>query len=69
MRIGLVAAWYNFWVGANYDRARRRLYIQPLPCVGFWLERGQQTPGAGPGPDVREQMERSAADAMRHIRW
>ena len=71
MRIGLVAAWYNFWIGAHYDTARKRLSIQPLPCLGLWLERGRQTPGTGPGPgpDFHEQMEKSAAEAMRHIRW
>jgi hypothetical protein len=48
MRIGFVAAWYNLWVGAHYDRVRKRLYILPLPCLGFWLERGaRERPGQG----------------------
>lgn len=30
MRIKPIFAWYDLWVGAFYDRAKRRLYI--FPC-------------------------------------
>lgn len=38
MKVGMVVAWYDLWIGAYWDRARRRLYILPVPCVGIWLE-------------------------------
>jgi len=41
MRAGFIAAWYDFWVGAFYDQRKRRLYIFPVPCLGFWVERSQ----------------------------
>jgi len=39
MRIKPIFAWYDLWVGAFYDRAKRRLYIFPVPCFGFYVER------------------------------
>lgn len=38
MRIRPVFAWYDLWIGAFWDAKKRRLYILPLPCVGFYLE-------------------------------
>jgi len=35
-----VFAWYDFWVGAYYDRKRRCLYIMPLPMLGFVIDFG-----------------------------
>lgn len=26
-------AWYDLWVGAFYDTAKRTLYVCPLPCL------------------------------------
>lgn len=34
MKIELLLAWYDLWVGAYWDAARRKLYVLPLPCVG-----------------------------------
>lgn len=31
-------AWYDFWVGVYFDRTKRRLYVLPLPCVGFYVQ-------------------------------
>jgi hypothetical protein len=33
MKVSLFFAWYDFWVGAYYDRTNRVLYICPLPMV------------------------------------
>ena len=32
MRVSVFFAWYDFWVGAFYDRSQRALYICLLPC-------------------------------------
>lgn len=40
-KISLVLAWYDLWVGAYWDRAHRRLYLLPVPCIGVCLDRGQ----------------------------
>ena len=31
-------AWYDMWIGAYWDKNKRRLYILPLPCIGIYLE-------------------------------
>ena len=33
-----VMAWYDLWIGAFYDGNKRRLYILPLPCIGFYIQ-------------------------------
>ncbi len=34
MKIKFQFLWYDFWIGAFYDRAHKVLYICPLPmCV------------------------------------
>jgi hypothetical protein len=38
MRITPVFAWYDLWVGAYWDRRTRRLYVLPMPCVGFCVD-------------------------------
>lgn len=35
-----MVAWYDFWVGAFWDRSRRRLYLLPLPMVGVVIDFG-----------------------------
>lgn len=32
-------AWYDFWVGAYWDRKARVLYVCPLPCVLLVIKR------------------------------
>lgn len=31
--------WFDLWVGAYVDRAKRTLYVCPLPCVVLVFER------------------------------
>lgn len=38
MTIRPLFAWYDLWVGVYWDRAKRRLYILPLPCIGVVVE-------------------------------
>ena len=38
MKVRLVLAWYDLWIGAYYDRAQRRLYVFPVPCLGVVFE-------------------------------
>ncbi len=35
MTVRPVFAWYDLWVGVFIDRANRRLYVFPLPCLGL----------------------------------
>ena len=30
-----VVAWYDFWIGAYYDRKLHRVFMFPIPMVGF----------------------------------
>lgn len=39
-RVRLVFAWYGLWIGAFWDRRSRKLYVLPLPCLGFVLNFG-----------------------------
>lgn len=38
LRVHPVVAWYDMWVGMYWDRAKRRLYILPVPCIGIYIE-------------------------------
>jgi hypothetical protein len=42
MRITLVVAWYDLWVGAYWDRSSRSLYLLPVPCLGFKIQFGKR---------------------------
>jgi hypothetical protein len=37
MRITIVKAWYDAWVGAYWDDENERLYILPVPFFGICL--------------------------------
>jgi len=38
MEISMIFAWYDLWVGAFWDSKKRRLYVLPLPCIGFIIQ-------------------------------
>jgi hypothetical protein len=38
MKLKLVIAWYDLWIGAYWDREGRRLYLLPIPCVGVVIQ-------------------------------
>ncbi len=38
VKVRFIFAWYDLWIGAFWDSARRKLYILPLPCVGVVVE-------------------------------
>lgn len=55
MRISVIVAWYDLWVGAYWDAPRKRLYVLPIPCVGlvFDLSPLEVRPSVG-DPGVRD---------------
>jgi hypothetical protein len=38
VRIRLIFAWYDLWVGCYWDRITRQLYVLPVPCFGFVIQ-------------------------------
>ena len=38
MTIHFIAKWYDMWIGMYWDGNKKRLYILPIPCLGFYLE-------------------------------
>lgn len=41
MSVRLIFAWYDFWIGVFVDRPKRRLYVFPVPCIGFVIQLAQ----------------------------
>lgn len=35
MSVKFLFAWYDLWVGVFWDASKRKLYVLPLPCIGF----------------------------------
>lgn len=44
MRVSPIFAWYDFWVGAYWDRAQHILYIFPVPMLGFKISFNEVQP-------------------------
>lgn len=42
MSIKPIFAWYDLWVGAFWDRRKRRLYLLPIPCLGVVIQFGDR---------------------------
>jgi hypothetical protein len=40
MKVRFLFAWYDVWVGAYWDRAKRSLYVMPLPMLGIVFDFG-----------------------------
>ncbi len=38
MRISVVVAWFDMWIGVFVDRRKNCVYVFPMPCVGLKLE-------------------------------
>lgn len=38
MAIRPIVAWYDMWVGAFWDKPKRRLYLFPIPCIGLMIQ-------------------------------
>ncbi len=38
MKARPIFAWYDLWIGLFWDRHKRRLYVFPIPCLGFYVE-------------------------------
>lgn len=49
MKINVIFAWFDFWVGIFFDRAKRRVYIFPVPMFGVVI----QLPVPPPPPVIR----------------
>ncbi len=47
MKVGLVCAWYDIWIGAYWDRKNGRLYLLPLSMLGIWVEFAARVPRTG----------------------
>ena len=35
MKVSFLFAWYDLWVGVYVDRKGRRVFIMPVPMMGF----------------------------------
>jgi len=35
VKVKLIFAWYDFWVGFYYDQKNKDLYFLPIPCIGL----------------------------------
>lgn len=49
MRLKLVFAWYDLWIGLFVDRKEwgTRFYVFPLPCVGLRIDWPRRCPICG----------------------
>jgi len=45
MKVSIFFAWYDFWIGAYYDRAKRILYVCPFPMIVIKVTPAQRAGG------------------------
>lgn len=45
-------AWYDFWVGAYWDRKESVLYVLPLPMCGLKVEFYKRPDDSDPGQPI-----------------
>jgi len=38
MKIRIIVAWYDMWIGIYWDIKNSRLYVLPIPCVGIVID-------------------------------
>lgn len=38
MEVEFLFKWYDFWIGAFYDKKKRWLYILPIPMIGIIIK-------------------------------
>jgi hypothetical protein len=41
LKIKIIFAWYDFWIGLFYDKNKKILYIFLIPMIGLKIERKQ----------------------------
>lgn len=68
-----IMAWYDCWIGAYWDRAERRLYLLPLPCLGIVIQFPPNAEVSGgsrsPKPWLDTLMRMVVASALTTILW
>jgi len=37
MKTGIIFRWWSFWIGFHYSKFNKRLCINILPCITFWI--------------------------------
>ena len=40
IKVKPVFAWFDLWVGIYIDRPKKRVFVMPLPCIGFVISFG-----------------------------
>lgn len=40
--VRFIFAWYDLWIGAFWDKRKRKLYILPVPCCGLVISFKEQ---------------------------
>jgi hypothetical protein len=48
-----IFAWYDIWIGAFWDQAKRRLYVFPIPMLGLVIQFPAKRPKATAAADYR----------------
>jgi len=38
MKVELIFAWYDLWIGIFYDKKKRWIYVLPIPMFGIIIK-------------------------------